>query len=243
MEKMQALKEIMDKLDKQGYKFLFVRKSGNSKIGYMSTCYTSKNSCPDNCPLKGNNGCYAACGMHTKPVWERVDKIVSSYDNFKKAFIGRSGKVLKTYGTFRVNTAGDIATIGTSDVNVDILKMFTLISDILGVTCYTYTHCKASAKNLKILARYNEQGKVFVNLSANTVADVKKANKYNVQATTIVPTKKVGVQNVKGIKVVNCINQLKGIQCKECKLCMSKHDYNIAFTVHGTKKNIVKTLK
>jgi hypothetical protein len=55
-------------------KFQFIKKSSNSKVGAIPVTNSPRATCPSNCPLSGNGGCYAEAGFHTRLNWDKLDR-------------------------------------------------------------------------------------------------------------------------------------------------------------------------
>jgi hypothetical protein len=54
-------------------KFQFIKKSSNSKVGAIPVTNSPRATCPSNCPLSGDGGCYAE-GFHTRLNWDKLDR-------------------------------------------------------------------------------------------------------------------------------------------------------------------------
>ena len=44
--------------------------SSNKKTGAIAVSTTSRDNCADDCPLKGDDGCYAESGYYTRLHWD-----------------------------------------------------------------------------------------------------------------------------------------------------------------------------
>ena len=53
--------------------FQFIKKSSNSKVGAIPVTNSPRATCPSNCPLSGDGGCYAE-GFHTRINWDKLDR-------------------------------------------------------------------------------------------------------------------------------------------------------------------------
>lgn len=218
------------------YTFSLTRISSNKKTGPIATSYTSSNSCPETCPLKGS-GCYAELGP-TALHWRKVsDKTQQGIDWFINEL-----DTLKRGSMFRHNVAGDLPH-SAGIIDKEALGRITEAVAARSLKAFTYTHhLPDRGSNALVLAAANAGG-FTVNLSANNVQQaIAYAGTYRLPVVTIVePAFWQGCksQNVDGKTFVRCpAEYLDSVQCIDCKLCaVSTRETIIGFTVHGTRKN------
>lgn len=206
-----------------------VAHSSNPKTGDIPQTYTSGNTCPERCPFK-HNGCYAE-GFHTRMAWARAEKS------------GMSAAALADWveehtcenQMIRHNVAGDIATPGTSDIDVDLLTG--LVFAFAGRRAYTYTHCEPSAKNLRAASIACAAGFV-VNQSCERLDQVDAAMRAGVPAVlaVVADLPAGGIRTPEGRRVIQCPAQTReGVTCKTCRLCArADRPTAIAFAAHGS---------
>lgn len=211
--------------------YTFTRVSGNIKTGPIPVTITSSESCPDACPFKASNVCYAKHGP-LRIWWGKTDvQGISLRD------LCHEVRRLP-YGTlWRHNQAGDLPGIGDA---LDIDALDSLVQANKGRRGFTYTHkpLKGSGE-VDAIRRANGAG-FTVNLSANTLehadelADLKCG-----PVATVLPESVQG--NVRGLKtpkgrpVVVCPATYRdGVTCATCKLCAhATRTIIIGFPVHG----------
>ena len=135
-------------------------KSSNRKTGNIPVTTSSRDTCPDACPMKAN-GCYAE-GGHLRLHWDSVTN-------------GKRGMTFKEFRDkicelpkgqlWRHDQAGDLP--GKGDV-IDPRDMTDLIMANTGKRGFTYTHKPPQVgRNLELIESANIMG-FTVNLSANS---------------------------------------------------------------------------
>lgn len=217
------------------YTFSLTKISSNKKTGPIATSYTSSNSCPETCPLKGS-GCYAELGptaLHWRKVSDKahqnIDWLVSELDTLKRGSM------------FRHNVAGDLPH-DNGYIQKEALERITAAAAARSLKAFTYTHhLPERGQNALILAAANAGG-FTVNLSANNVQQaIEYAGAYSLPVVTIVgPEFWQGCksQDVGGKTLVRCpAEYMDSVQCIDCGLCAYPNRKTIVgFTVHGTRK-------
>ena len=143
--------------------------SSNAKTGPIPVTTTGKQSCPDNCPLKNGNGCYAALGplnLHWQKVTDGhrgtdVDGFASAISKLPKGQL------------WRHNQAGDLV---HENSYIDAHHLDAIIKANKGKRGFTYTHHAveygkgdAAAHNRAMIQNANAEG-FTVNLSGNNPA-------------------------------------------------------------------------
>lgn len=238
IEKQQEVIEILVR---------FVAQSKNPKTGNISQTYTSDITCPVRCPFRkkinGKETCYCKggyCGIH----WRAVSKYGKTPDKLKEV-IEESAHT----AVIRHNIGGDMATPGTSDIDVRLLN--DLIAAFKNVKAYTYTHCEASERNFELAKKAEKEANFIINFSTEKIEDAKKVMEHGLNAVIAVNTMENDVAVVDGIKIVKCPNSAGKLdkngdkmQCKMCGICWRKNrDFVVAFPAHGTKANVKKIQK
>jgi hypothetical protein len=220
------------------------RVSGNSKTGPIPVSITSKDSCPNSCPLK-KSGCYAEnsyLAMH----WKRVTsgRSGSNINNF----VSEISK-LPRHSLWRHNQAGDLPGRNNS---IDSKALYAIVQANKKIRGhgFTFTHkpvlgnSKSSIKNKKIIKEANKNG-FTINLSANNLEHADKL--VNVDCAPVVAIVPSTVprhgKTPNGNSYSVCPAQERNdITCSNCGLCaIPDRKAIIAFRVHGIAKN--KALK
>jgi len=204
--------------------------SSNRKTGAMPVSYSTKEWCPDTCPLK-DAGCYAKHG-HTGIHWRKVTagERGTDWDTFVSKV-----RHLPKGGIWRHNVAGDLPIFDHGMIRQ-------LIKANTGKGGFTYTHHLPTAENAGIIAESNDNG-FTVNLSADTTA---KADTYVelgiAPVVTLLPTDSAKVTfTPKGRKVVRCPAETsEKVTCQTCRLCQKTDRPIIGFTPHGSGKKVTQ---
>jgi hypothetical protein len=84
--------------------FQFIAESGNAKVGKIPVTNSPRATCPSNCPLSGDGGCYAE-GFHTRINWDKLDRGERGLE--WSAFIDKI-KALPKGQLWRHNVSGDL---------------------------------------------------------------------------------------------------------------------------------------
>ena len=205
-------------------RFFFTPQSRNEKTGPMPNIYTDNKSCPERCPFKDGNGCYAEY-WRTLAAWNKVSLSLSELAEKVKNETYK-GQII------RHNVAGDIALDGTSTVDVNLVKT---LSDIYrGRKAYTYTHCQVD-DNLIDAVHYARKAGFTINVSCETKAEVKNAKQHGLNAVLVVteqPKQKRWTED--GITYIRCKNETDGMMCIQCQACTKNRKTVPVFTVHGS---------
>ena len=204
--------------------------STNRKTGAMPVSYSTKEWCPDTCPLK-KHGCYAKHG-HTGIHWRKVTAGERGTD--WDTFVSKVRHLPKD-GIWRHNVAGDLPIFDHGMIQQ-------LIKANTGKGGFTYTHHLPTAENAGIIAESNANG-FTVNLSADTTT---KADTYVelgiAPVVTLLPTDSAKVTfTPKGRKVVRCPAETsEKVTCQSCRLCQKTDRPIIGFTPHGSGKKVTE---
>lgn len=217
-------------------KYSFVAGSGNAKTGPIPVTGTSKDSCPDSCPLK-NNGCYAATGrlnIH----WSRLDNkglnLHELTDKIKTLAIGQ---------LWRHNQMGDLPGKGEK-IDAAAIKAIVEANKSRKAKGFTYTH-KYKTKQNQELIKYGNNNDFTINLSANNLAQADELAKLDIgPVVTVLPlnTEKT-LYTKEGRKVIVCPATYKeGVTCSTCALCQKQRSVIVGFPAHGISKNKVNQI-
>lgn len=207
-------------------KFSFTLVSHNSKTGPIPVTGTSKDSCPDACPLK-NNGCYAATGrlnIHWTRLGSKGLNLAELTEKIKSIPSGR---------LWRHNQMGDLP--GKND-KIDGKAVNSIVEANKGRKGFTYTHYDPSiGKNASVVKSANKNG-FTINLSADNLSEADSFSDMGIApVVTILPSdQKSNTVTPKGRKVVVCPNYTHGVQCMDCQLCQrADRSVIVGFPAHG----------
>ncbi len=211
-------------------------KSSNVKTGAIPVTTSSRETCPDACPLKAG-GCYAKGGpmaIH----WEAVS-------NGKRGdsleILAKQIEAFPAGQLWRHNQAGDLPGIGNEIDSCDLEK---LVNANRGKRGFTYTHKpvegtgEIETKNRHAVKHANENG-FTINLSANSLSHADRLTELNIApVVAIVPhDAPETLETPMGRKAIVCpAQQRDDITCAKCQLCSRQRNVIIAFRAHGFSK-------
>jgi hypothetical protein len=237
-------------------------KSGNKKVGSVPVSTSSKETCPNTCPLKANGSCYADGGP-LAIFWKKVteQKAGASYDRFLTSVAD-----LPDGQFWRHNQAGDLKPSDNNDDDIDAPALVKLVEANRGKAGFTYTHYDVidSPLNNYAVTVANRNG-FTVNLSGNNVAHADRLVKADCgPVVSVLPieyertTKKTEAGKVwaetlpeykdrlatlptttpDGHRLVVCpATFADDVSCANCKLCQKVNRKTIVgFPAHGRSK-------
>ena len=207
-----------------------VKKSGNAKTGPIPTTTSPRSTCPTECPLAGDGGCYAEAGYYTRMNWDKVDSGERGVD--WTVFLSSIRK-LPEGQLWRHNVAGDLPQDAYG--MIDHSKLWDLAAANTSKRGFTYTHYSMDKPhNREAVAAANRVG-FTVNVSHNSPQEAIEAT-HGQPRVTIVPEDYWQGQNRQG-SIVRCpAEQSDTITCATCQLCQRATRKDIVgFTVHGTR--------
>ena len=217
-------------------KFQFIKKSSNAKVGAIPVTNSPRATCPSNCPLSGDGGCYAEAGFHTRLNWDKLDRGERGLE--WSAFINKI-QALPKGQLWRHNVSGDLPAL--RDNEIDSFAVQDLATANRGKRGFTYTHYPMTKANREIVESSNGLG-FTINVSCETVQDAVKYHKQGLPSVTLLPIDAPPKIEYDGVVVATCPATYKDTSCKECGLC-ARSDRNVVvgFPVHGTRKNAAAT--
>lgn len=210
--------------------------SGNAKTGPIAVSTTSRESCPDTCPLKAK-GCYASSGhvnIHWKAVTEGKRGVSFADFLLQIAALPKGHK-------FRHNQAGDLPGVNNR-INAKELDSLASVVKKRALQAWTYTHKPATPANLKAIRAANDKG-FTVNLSADNLSEADELKKTGLPVVVILPIDAPNmVYTPEGNKVIVCPATRKGknTTCADCMLCYKQRSVIIGFPAHGIAKKHVE---
>lgn len=205
--------------------------SGNAKTGPIPVSTTSKSTCPNSCPLRGN-GCYAEnypLGNH----WNKVSKKERGYDidEFCKQIAKLPKRQLWRYGQ-----AGDLPGSGDS---IDTRALQKIVRASKGRAGFAFTHYPVdAAKNRKAIQAANCEGFV-INLSADSLAHADELADWGIAPVVCLlpPQTTKPVKTPAGRHVSVCPAAVRDdVTCASCGICAKDRKAIIGFPVHGARK-------
>ena len=194
---------------------IVTEKSKNAKTGLMSCTYAPQSTCPDDCPFL-NNGCYGEYG----PLRFRNVGADRGLDRVQTATLeaelisGLPGKY-----PLRVHVVGDCATEKTAAI---VGRAMVEYEDRTGQPAWAYTH------SWEFIDRGAWQG-AMVRASCESEEQCDRARDKEYWPVLVTDS----------VKVLQCWQEVFGIQCVECLLCRWAED-TIGFTPHGSGKKKVR---
>lgn len=233
--------------------------STNKKVGPIPVSTTSKLSCPDSCPMKGGNGCYAESGplaIH----WNKVTKGERGMEF--PAFLEEIRKFPKDQ-LWRFAQAGDLP--GEGDA-IDATKLHELAKANAGRPVIAYTHKPPEGDNLVALRGALKLG-FKVNLSADSPDEADKFLDLGLPVALVLPeeygrktTKGEWSESVtewrtrlntlprvtpKGRDIAVCPATFTDTNCVSCRICSDKtrNEVVVGFPAHGVKKGTLSNAK
>jgi len=224
--------------------FMLTVKSKNHKTGKVPVSTSPKSTCPEVCPFKNMNGCYAESG----PLnfwWNRCSDAPGDLGESFKDFCTRV-RALPEGQIWRHNQAGDL--VGR-DNQIDAGAAALLLHANEGKHGYTYTHYpvlhedEISAdtinSNRRVIERMNAAG-FTVNVSANSPRHLDAIVASGIKAPLCVNLPEEALdakvyETPAGNKVQVCPALVNDkVTCKECQLCTkAERPLPVGFPVHG----------
>lgn len=211
-----------------------VLKSRNAKTGDIPVSTTSAETCPSDCPFKGQ-GCYAE-GYPLKGRWDEVTR--GERGGSLSGFVAMVA-ALPENQLWRHNQAGDLPGDGAT---IDRGGLLAIANANKGKRGFTYTHYNAldNAENRAAIATANALG-FTVNLSANNLAHADALAELGIgPVATVLPHDFDGRKTTtpNGRMVVQCPATYRDdVTCKTCQLCQRQANRAIVgFPAHGNSK-------
>ena len=211
--------------------FKFVRVSGNRKTGPIPVTYSSRDTCPDSCALKGA-GCYAEGG----PVlwqWRKARDDLAALLAFIRSIPGGS--------LWRHNVAGDLPGDGDA-LDADALHKIARANR--GRRGFTYTHKPATRDNVTAMHDATRAG-FTINLSADNAAAADDLAAHGLPVVVVIPADAPKVTRTpRGRQIVQCpAENTDRVTCSNCGLCaIADRPYLIGFKPKGARRRAVNQL-
>lgn len=217
----------------------FVRKSSNAKTGPIPTTTSPRASCPVECPLAGDGGCYAEAGYYTRMNWDKVDS--GERGDAWDVFLSKVRKLPKGQ-LWRHNVAGDLPK--DSEGKIDSRRLWDIVSANAGRKGFTYTHYAPEGENLQWIEGANRAG-FTVNISANSPQEAREIRqRTTAPVVTIVTSDTWDSTGKRQGDIVRCPAEYSdSVSCATCGLCQRADRKDIVgFTVHGTRAKAAEVI-
>ena len=208
-----------------------VEVSKNAKTGLVSATYSSQDSCPKSCPLRGA-GCYAEqgkAGITTRRVNQGVSKTPLAIAREEAAAIDTLTGALD----LRVHVVGDCKTPAAAKL---VAAAMARHRRKMGRRAWTYTHAWREVPRKAWLGE-------SVLASCETPDQVKEANARGYAAAIVVAKfESEKAYSSQGLRIIPCPNQTsRGLTCLECGICMNagslaQRGFTVGFEAHGASK-------
>jgi hypothetical protein len=207
--------------------------SANRKTGACATTAVSQESCPLDCPFRGN-GCYAEYG----PQGIITRRLNASLDPVVALALEEARRIdaLPADRPLRVHVVGDCATAESATLVGAAMVRYATRGQTFA---WTYTHAWRAVP----LAAW--QG-ASVLASCESVADIEAAEARGYATALVVsehPGRKVYTRGTR--QILPCPNEFGGPQCLDCGLCakptmLRARKLTIGFAAHGSGARKVK---
>ena len=219
------------------------RVSDNKKTGPIPVTTSSRNTCPDACPLKAG-GCYAKSGplaLHWTAVsnGERAGDLSAPTLEGLVAFV----RSLPRGQLWRMSQAGDLPGDGASN-RIDVDALARIVAANRGRRGFTYTHYPVTDNpqddNAAAIRHANEHG-FAINLSADNPAQADRLSDMGIAPVVTLLSDTATDKAYKtpaGRTIVTCPAAIReGVTCATCGICAdSGRSFIVGFPAHGTSK-------
>jgi hypothetical protein len=220
-------------------KFHLTRVSRNRKTGPIPVATSSRNTCPDSCPLM-RRGCYADSGP-LRIHWDRVSKTGVAFDEFLRQIARLPRNQLWRYGQ-----AGDLP-----QLREDVLRL-AKANGRRPVIAYTH-HRDIDGY------REAERHGFHINLSADDLGEADLLKQTGLSVVVVLPTEygrranepmgdyrdrmggKLSLKTPGGAPVAICPATYTDTDCARCRACAKPRPGGtiIGFPAHGSRRNLI----
>ena len=212
--------------------YFLAEKSSNAKTGPIPVSTTSADTCPNDCPFRGN-GCYAD-GYPLKGRW---DEVTRGERGGSLAALCEKIAALPAGQLWRHNQAGDLPGDGEE---INAAELMEIVIANMGRRGFTFTHYNpAKSQNAVPISIANREG-FTINLSANNLAHADDLAALDIGPVAVVlPAGFDGrrTQTPAGRRVAQCPATYRDTTCADCGLCaMRDRKVIVGFPAHGVHK-------
>jgi hypothetical protein len=208
-----------------------VEVSKNAKTGLVSATYSSQDSCPVSCPLRGA-GCYAEqgkAGITTRRVNQGAAKTPLAIAREEAAAIDTLTGALD----LRVHVVGDCKTPAAARL---VAAARASHRRKQGRRAWTYTHAWREVSRKAWLGE-------SILASCENADQVRQANARGYAAAIVLEkfASEKAYTTEDGLRIIPCPNQSRGLTCLECGICMNagalfQRGFTVGFEAHGAGK-------
>lgn len=218
------------------------KESSNKKTGPIPVLTSSSNTCPDSCPFKKTNSCYAKGGP-LRIHWDKVSSGERSL-TFNQLLLALE-KLYDEVGSVRLRLwqAGDMPGLNE---RINIGQVRDLIKRLSKFQSFGYTHKMLSEPNKKAVRLCNDNG-IAINLSANNIDHADYLYKVGIAPVSVTlpkdAEKRIITPNKKIVLTCPAVLTDGKVTCASCggskgALCWRiDRDYIIGFPAHGAGVN------
>jgi len=213
--------------------YYLTAKSRNAKTGPIPVSTTSADTCPNDCPFRGN-GCYAD-GYPLKGRW---DEVTRGERGGNLAAFCEQVAALPDGALWRHNQAGDLPGDGE---HIDIAALSAIVAANKGKRGFTFTHYnpKRGPTNAAVIAAANADG-FTINLSANNLDHADELAALDIGPVAVVLPADFDARRTETParrRVAQCPATYRETTCADCGLC-AKRDRKVivGFPAHGNGK-------
>lgn len=212
--------------------YYLTTKSRNAKTGPIPVSTTSADTCPNDCPFRGN-GCYAD-GYPLKGRW---DEVTRGERGGSLAALCEQVAALPDGQLWRHNQAGDLPGDGK---RIDSAGLAAIVAANKGKRGFTFTHYNPARKRVAAAIRKANASGFTVNLSANNLAHADQLAALDIGPVAVVLSADFDGRRTEtpaGRKVAQCPATYRDTTCADCGLC-AKRDRKVivGFPAHGVNK-------
>lgn len=220
------------------------KESSNTKTGKIAVSTTSRKSCSPDCPLAGDEGCYADAGYYTRMHWDAVTEGKRGVPPMD--FIQAVSK-LPAGDLFRHNIAGDLWP-GAHPRQIDGVRLRFLADAARHLVAWTYTHYAKTKENLAAIRSALRRGFV-VNLSTESRREAARFFKRGYPVACVVSGDSPKMFEIDGVTFRQCPATLDGstVTCSTCggkygrPLCsQADRKFVVTFPVHGGRSSVAE---
>lgn len=220
------------------------KKSSNQKTGPIAVSTTSRKSCSPDCPLAGDDGCYAESGYYTRMHW---DAVTNGERGLPPVDFINSVSTLPSGSLFRHNVAGDLWP-GVGPRRIDGVRLRMLADASKHLVSWTYTHYAKTRENLAAIRSAIQRG-FTVNLSTESRREAARFAKRGYPVTCVVTKDSPKKFEINGVTFRQCPATFEGstVTCSSCggrngkPLCsLADRKFVITFPAHGSRASVAE---
>jgi hypothetical protein len=210
-----------------------VARSDNKKLGRCSATYASQSSCPGDCAHL-HNGCYAESG-YTNVTTMRLNDSETTAPLAIAREEARQIAALPGDRPLRLHVVGDAKTDACA-------RTLAVACEDYPQPVWTYTHAWRRVQR-------TSWGGISVLASCESAEDVEAAQEKGYATALVVDSfASDKLHDRRGVRLLPCPSQTRGVPCSDCRLCMDDNrlasaGITIGFAAHGSgRKRVLASL-